>query len=263
MCVSLNTSELNTSDPSLTLLQALHHQPLLVVLRAEQPLQLTATLERLECSGLRHVELAWSPHPAWISQVMELVRQFPSLSLGAASVCTPAGVDAAGQAGLRYVVSPVLDAALLRRARKHELALVPGVMSPSEVHQARLLGCSLVKLFPAANLGLHYWRRLRQPLGDLPACIAAGGLGLADVEPWLQAGVDAVALGGGMDPLADGPRLRDLLAGITRSCTDPAGAADGRPAPGPPSPPPSAPPAAAHRDRGGPSPPGWWPHRQR
>jgi 2-dehydro-3-deoxyphosphogluconate aldolase/(4S)-4-hydroxy-2-oxoglutarate aldolase len=243
---------LNTSDPALTLLNALHRQPLLVVLRAEQPLQLTATLERLERSGLRHVELAWSPHPDWTAQVRQLVRQFPNLSLGAASVCTPAGVDAAGQAGLSYVVSPVLDAALLRRAQAQGLALVPGVMSPSEVHQARLLGCSLVKLFPAATLGLHYWRRLRQPLGDLPACIAAGGLGLADVQPWLQAGVDAVALGGGLDPLVDGERLRALLAGITRSCTDPAGAADGRPAPGPPSPPPSAPPAAARRDRGGP-----------
>jgi 2-dehydro-3-deoxyphosphogluconate aldolase/(4S)-4-hydroxy-2-oxoglutarate aldolase len=253
----------NTSDPALTLLHALHRQPLLVVLRAEQPLQLTATLERLERSGLRHVELAWSPHPAWTSQVRQLVRQFPSLSLGAASVCTPAGVDAAGQAGLRYVVSPILDVTLLRRAQEQGLALVPGVFSPSEVHQARLLGCPLVKLFPAANLGPHYWRSLRQPLGDLPACIAAGGLGLADVQPWLQAGVDAVALGGGLDPLADGARLSALLAGITRSCTDPAGAADGRPAPGPPSPPPSALPAAARMDRGGPSPPGWWPHRQR
>jgi 2-dehydro-3-deoxyphosphogluconate aldolase / (4S)-4-hydroxy-2-oxoglutarate aldolase len=242
----------STSDPALTLLHALHRQPLLVVLRSEQPLELTATLARLERSGLRHVELAWSPHPDWTCQVRQLARRFPSLSLGAASVCTPAGVDAAGQAGLRYVVSPVLDAALLRRAQKQGLALVPGVMSPSEVHQARQLGCSLVKLFPAANLGPHYWRRLRQPLGDVPACIAAGGLCLADVEPWLQAGVDAVALGGGLDPLADGARLRALLAGITRNCTDPAGAADGRPAPGLPSPPPWAPPAAAHRDRGGP-----------
>jgi 2-dehydro-3-deoxyphosphogluconate aldolase/(4S)-4-hydroxy-2-oxoglutarate aldolase len=243
---------LNTSDPALTLLHALHHQPLLVVLRAEQPLQLIATLELLEGSGLRHVELAWTSHPDWTAQVRHLARQFPSLSLGAASVCTPAGLDAAGQAGLSYVVSPVLDAALLRRAQAQGLALVPGVMSPSEVHQARLLGCSLVKLFPAANLGPHYWRRLRQPLGDLPACIAAGGLGLEDVQPWLQAGLDAVALGGGLDPLADGERLRALLAAITRSCTDPAGAADGRPAPGPPSPPPSAPPAATRRDRGDP-----------
>jgi|LakMenEpi03Aug12_release.lakeMendotaPanAssembly.Ray.scaffolds.fasta_scaffold178570_2 2-dehydro-3-deoxyphosphogluconate aldolase/(4S)-4-hydroxy-2-oxoglutarate aldolase len=242
----------NTSDPALKLREALHRQPLLVVLRADQPVELTAILERLERCGLRHVELAWSPHPDWIAQVGQLARQFPSLCLGAASVCTLVGVDAAANAGLSYVVSPILDAALLRRAQEQGLALVPGVMSPSEVHRARVLGCSLVKLFPAANLGPDYWRRLREPLGGLPACIAAGGLGLADVQPWLQAGVDAVALGGGLDPLVDGERLRALLAAITRRCTGPAGAADGQPEPGPPSPPPSAPPVAAHRGHGGP-----------
>jgi 2-dehydro-3-deoxyphosphogluconate aldolase / (4S)-4-hydroxy-2-oxoglutarate aldolase len=109
------------------------------------------------------------------------------------------------------VVSPILDAELLQRARRLGLVLVPGVLSPSEVHQARQLGCRLVKLFPAASVGPDYWRRLRQPLGGLPACIAAGGLAPADVEPWLQAGVDAVALGGGLDPAAGWDQLSALL----------------------------------------------------
>jgi len=242
----------STSDPALTLLQALHRQPLLVVLRAEQPLQLSGRLAWLEQIGLRHVEVAWTPHPDWTAQVRELALLYPRLRLGAASVCTPAGVEDAARAGLAYVVSPVLDAVLLRRAQQLQLALVPGVMSPSEVHQARQLGCALVKLFPAASLGLPYWQRLRQPLGGLPACIAAGGLGVADVQPWLQAGVDAVALGGALESQGGQEQLAALVKGITRSCTDPAAAADGRPAPGPPSPPPSAPPAATRRDRGDP-----------
>jgi 2-dehydro-3-deoxyphosphogluconate aldolase/(4S)-4-hydroxy-2-oxoglutarate aldolase len=45
----------------------------------------------------------------------------------------------------------------------------------------------------------------------LPACIAAGGLAPADVEAWLQAGVDAVALGGALDPVADWDQLSALL----------------------------------------------------
>jgi len=202
---------LSTSDPALTLLAALHHQPLLVVLRAEQPQALEVKLEHLQRLGLRHVELAWTPHPDWVAQVIELARRFPRLALGAASVCTAAGVEAAARAGLAYVVSPILDAELLQRARRLGLVLVPGVLSPSEVHQARQLGCRLVKLFPAASVGPHYWRRLRQPLGGLPACIAAGGLVPADVEPWLQAGVDAVALGGGLDPVAGWDQLSALL----------------------------------------------------
>ena len=71
-------------------------------------------------------------------------------------------------------------------------------MTPSEVNQAREWGCRVVKLFPAISLGMHYWSRLAPPLGPLPFCIAAGGLAPADGIPWLEAGVDAVALGGSL-----------------------------------------------------------------
>jgi 2-dehydro-3-deoxyphosphogluconate aldolase/(4S)-4-hydroxy-2-oxoglutarate aldolase len=56
-------------------------------------------------------------------------------------------------------------------------------------------GAPAVKLYPAATLGLGYWPSLAGPLQPLPFCIAAGGLAIADVRPWMAAGVDAVALG--------------------------------------------------------------------
>ena len=88
-------------------------------------------------------------------------------------------------------------------------------MSPSEVHGARRRGCAVVKLFPAVSVGREYWRRLREPLGTpLPFCIAAGGLQRQDVLPWLQAGVDAVALGSGLDGLDDAATWRELLAAL-------------------------------------------------
>jgi 2-dehydro-3-deoxyphosphogluconate aldolase/(4S)-4-hydroxy-2-oxoglutarate aldolase len=159
--------------------------------------------------GLVHVEIAWRDQSGWSQACSELVRRFPGLRLGAASVCTAAAVAAAARAGLGYAVSPVLDPNLQLDAERHGLTLVPGVMTPSEVHTARRLGCRLVKLFPAATLGISYWARLREPLGDdLPFCIAAGGLAPQEVKPWLEGGVDAVTLG---SRLADPGELIDLL----------------------------------------------------
>jgi len=183
-----------------------------VVLRADQPLQLTPQLERLDGIGLRHVELAWTDHPQWCAQAAGLVRRFSRLRLGAASVCGLEALEATQAAGLGYAVSPVLDAELLQASRARGLALVPGVFSPGEVHRARRLGCPLVKLFPAASLGPGFWPRLRGPLGGLPACIAAGGLAVDDVEPWLAAGVDAVALGGRLDSPAAWEALALLVS---------------------------------------------------
>ncbi|MDA1205276.1 MAG: bifunctional 4-hydroxy-2-oxoglutarate aldolase/2-dehydro-3-deoxy-phosphogluconate aldolase, partial [Cyanobacteria bacterium] len=135
------------------------------MLRPGEPLRAVPTLERLQELGLIHVEIAWQPTPGWADQMQELIVRFPALELGAASVCQLQGVADAAAAGCRYAVSPLLDLELQRRASELELLLVPGVMSPSEVHQARRLGCGIVKLFPAVSAGINHWRRLREPLG--------------------------------------------------------------------------------------------------
>jgi 2-dehydro-3-deoxyphosphogluconate aldolase/(4S)-4-hydroxy-2-oxoglutarate aldolase len=196
------------------LIRSLRGQPLLIVLRPAQPLEAVPTLERLQALGLRHVEVAWQPQPGWGEQMAELVCRFSDLELGAASVCQLQGVADAAAAGCRYAVSPVFDPILLQEAARADLVLVPGVMTASEVHHARQLGCAIVKLFPAVSVGIDHWRRLREPLAaPLPFCIAAGGLKPADVGPWLEGDVDAVALGSGLEGLEDEP-WRQLLAAL-------------------------------------------------
>jgi len=170
------------------------------------------------------VEIAWQPGDAWITGCRVLLESFPELSLGAASIRTPEAVDAAAAAGFAYAVSPVADRSLVERAAERGLALVPGVMSPTEVHAAMAWGCPIVKLFPAAPLGPAYWRRLREPLGGaLPFCIAAGGLTMADIDRWLEGGVDAVALGSALldergEP-TDAPWAAPLAAVLARLST--------------------------------------------
>jgi len=212
MSGSLSTSEPQT--PESDLIAALHRQPLLVVLRSIEPLALLPQIERLQALGIHQVELAWSPHLQWVQQCQALQERFPQMAFGSASICSLAGLDATAAAGLRYAVSPVLDRSLVERAKELGLALVPGVMTPSEVHQAREWGCRVVKLFPAISLGKDYWSRLAPPLGPLPFCIAAGGLAPADGIPWLEAGVDAVALGGSLAQGAAWEALEALVEGL-------------------------------------------------
>jgi 2-dehydro-3-deoxyphosphogluconate aldolase / (4S)-4-hydroxy-2-oxoglutarate aldolase len=186
------------------------------VLRPRDLPQARCQLDALQAAGLVHSELEVQASPAWVSMVLQLVAAYPGLRLGAASVLSLAELDAAMAAGLRYAVSPILSQELLARAGAADYPLVPGVFTPTEVHQARLWGAALVKLFPAHAVGPGYWPGLRGPLGPLPCCIAAGGLGVDDVEPWLRAGVDAVALGSRLfdnsagEPVLD-PRLPTLL----------------------------------------------------
>ena len=179
-------------------MESLHRQPVLAVLRPRNADEARLQLQLLQQAGLRHVELAVSLDPAWPPLVRSLARDFPGLRLGAASVRCIAGLEAAMAAGLGYAVSPILERSLLQRAAAAALPFVPGVFTPSEVALAVAWGAPAVKLYPAMSLGAHYWRLLSGPLQPLPFCIAAGGLAVRDVACWLEAGVNAVALGGSL-----------------------------------------------------------------
>lgn len=176
-------------------MSGLRRLPLLAVLRPKSLEQARLQLTQLQQAGLSHVELAVQLTPEWRQMASALVREFTDLQLGAASVRCSAGLAAACEAGLGYAVSPILDPELLEQAAAASITLVPGVFSPTEIAAAVRWGAPAVKLYPAAALGANYWRSLAGPLHPLPFCIAAGGLAVADAEPWLAAGVNALALG--------------------------------------------------------------------
>ena len=200
-------------------MSGLRRLPLLAVLRPNSLEQARLQLSQLQQAGLSHVELAVQLTPEWRQMASALVREFPGLQLGAASVRCSAGLAAACEAGLGYAVSPILDPELLEQAAAASITLVPGVFSPTEIAAAVRWGAPAVKLYPAAALGANYWRSLAGPLHPLPFCIAAGGLAVADAEPWLAAGVNALALGSSLfagDALD--PALSSLVVKLRSKC---------------------------------------------
>ena len=189
------------------LIDSLRSNPLLVVLRPSQadcsaPLleqaPLLRLIDQLTAAGVIHLEIAWSAHPRWLVLMRELKVRYPGLHLGVASITSEVALRSTLELDLAYAMSPCLDLELLAMARRHDQLLVPGVFSPSEFLQAAKAGCELVKLFPAGTLGIDYLRQLSAPMEPLPHVIAAGGLGAADLDPWLSAGYHAVALGRGV-----------------------------------------------------------------
>jgi len=205
----------NTFSP-LELIASLRRQPLVAVLRCSESREALASIDQLQSLGVHHLELAWSEAPGWIDHCLRIRELYPNLHVGAASVCGSRALEDCAAAGLGFAMSPILEMELVRQAERLGITLVPGVLTPTEVDRARRLGCRLVKLFPAATLGLTYWRQLQGPLGALPFCIAAGGLQPSAVPDWLEAGVDAVALGGALfdrtaSPARPNPALRGLV----------------------------------------------------
>ena len=174
------------------LVASLQHQPLLLVIRPE-PDDLAASgsglldqVKQLHAAGLRHLEVAWVDQPGWMGFMQRVQDHCPGLNLGAASVTVSKALNDLSRLDLSYAMAPCWCPELVEQARELGVLLVPGVFSPTEVHQAMRFGCRVVKLFPAANLGPGYWSRLQAPLGPLPFVIAAGGLEVSDLPVWLE-----------------------------------------------------------------------------
>ncbi|GAA5117359.1 bifunctional 4-hydroxy-2-oxoglutarate aldolase/2-dehydro-3-deoxy-phosphogluconate aldolase [Alloalcanivorax gelatiniphagus] len=117
------------------------------------------------------------------------------LVVGAGTVLTDRQVDQALEAGARFIVSPGLSAAVVRRCQAAGVPVVPGVATPTEVMQALDLGLDTVKFFPAeANGGLPTIKALAAAFPQV-RFVPTGGI-TADTAPAYLAHPSVVAVGG-------------------------------------------------------------------
>ncbi|WP_129788706.1 bifunctional 4-hydroxy-2-oxoglutarate aldolase/2-dehydro-3-deoxy-phosphogluconate aldolase [Promicromonospora panici] len=88
-----------------------------------------------------------------VDAIRAVAKNHPDVVVGAGTVTTAQQVDDVAAAGARYIVSPGLSAAVVRRAQEHGITVLPGIATPSEIMAALDLGIDVVKLFPASVVG--------------------------------------------------------------------------------------------------------------
>jgi 2-dehydro-3-deoxyphosphogluconate aldolase/(4S)-4-hydroxy-2-oxoglutarate aldolase len=127
--------------------------------------------------------------------VLRRLAERDDLVVGAGTVLTDRQVDQAIEAGARFVVSPGLSAAVVRRCQDAGVPVVPGVATPSEIMAALDLGLDTVKFFPAeANGGLATIKALAAAFPQV-RFMPTGGI-TVDSAPAYLAHSSVAAVGG-------------------------------------------------------------------
>jgi 2-dehydro-3-deoxyphosphogluconate aldolase/(4S)-4-hydroxy-2-oxoglutarate aldolase len=129
-----------------------------------------------------------------IPGAIELVREFAAsreLIIGAGTVLTVEQARAAVDAGAVFLVSPVVDPAVIQEAERLGVAMMPGCATPTEMLTAHRAGAVLQKLFPAPGTGPAF---VAQTLGPLPflRIVPTSGVTLENAQAYLRAGSHAV-----------------------------------------------------------------------
>ena len=165
------------------------------VIRAASADAAVAVVEALVQAGLTVAEITMTV-PNAIDAIGSVAKRFGGQVLvGAGTVTDAESVRRAVDAGAEFIVSPCLVPEVIDAARRAEVAVLPGALTPTEVFEAFRLGGGMVKVFPAQSVGGGaYLRALRGPFPDIPL-VPTGGVTLDNVREMFDAGAAAVGVG--------------------------------------------------------------------
>jgi 2-dehydro-3-deoxyphosphogluconate aldolase / (4S)-4-hydroxy-2-oxoglutarate aldolase len=149
--------------------------------------------------GIPIVELTMTV-PGALGVVTELSRTHPKLIVGAGTVLDIETARACLDAGVAFVTSPGMDAKIVEFTAKHNVAAIPGALTPTEVMMAHNAGADLIKIFPCAAVGgPTYIKALKAPFPHVPF-IASGGVTQTSASGYIRAGAAALGIRGELIP---------------------------------------------------------------
>ena len=114
------------------------------------------------------------------------MAEVPGGVVGAGTLLTPADVKAAKAAGAKFGVSPGATERLLDACAEHDLPLLAGAATASEIMWLLEQGYTVAKFFPAEQAGgAAYLKSIAAPLPQMKFC-PTGGIGLNNARDYLS-----------------------------------------------------------------------------
>lgn len=156
--------------------------PVLTVAREDDAVPLAKALVG---GGLRVLEVTLRTEAA-LPAIARIRAEVAGAVVGAGTVTTPDELELLEEYGAMFAVSPGFDPVLVRLALDGRLPYLPGVATASEIMQARRLGYTHLKFFPAeAAGGIAALRSFHGPFPDISFC-PTGGIGPDNLAAYLD-----------------------------------------------------------------------------
>ena len=119
--------------------------PVVVIDDVAQAIPLAEAIAR---AGGKAIEITLRT-PAGLGAIEAIAKSDVDIIVGAGTVLDRDALDRAVDAGSEFLISPGLNSDLVKYAQEKSVAMIPGIMTPSEVQAAMALGLDTVKFFPA------------------------------------------------------------------------------------------------------------------
>jgi 2-dehydro-3-deoxyphosphogluconate aldolase/(4S)-4-hydroxy-2-oxoglutarate aldolase len=165
------------------------------VIRASSAEEARFAAEAVCDGGIPIVEITMTV-PGALGVISQLVKELPQVLVGGGTVLDAKMARKCADVGAQFLVTPGFDARTVAAARKLNLLIMAGALTPTEVIAAWKSGADFVKIFPCGNLGgPNYIKALKGPLPQVPL-VPTGGVNLETAGDYLRAGAAALGVGG-------------------------------------------------------------------
>ena len=169
-------------------------EPVLGIVRGLNESCLEGVVEAAFTGGLRFLEITLNT-PDALHLITKINTKYTQLQIGAGTVLSVEEAKKAIDAGAKYIVAPNFNEEVSIFCAQNKIAYFPGALTPTEIKKAWDAGATMVKVFPASQMGPDYFKVIKGPFDQIKL-MAVGGVNPANTKDYLGAGANAVALGG-------------------------------------------------------------------
>jgi 2-dehydro-3-deoxyphosphogluconate aldolase/(4S)-4-hydroxy-2-oxoglutarate aldolase len=170
-------------------------EKIVAIVRMKEQIEVPAFINSLINGGIKVLEIT-SNTPGFSEEIAN-ARSLHSQSgvlIGAGTVTNIEIAKEAIKAGAQFLVTPNTNIEVIKIAHTHDIPVLMGAVTPTEVCVAIENGADIIKLFPAGSLGINYFKSIKAPLNKVDFFVV-GGINLSNIKDWMEAGAAGVGLG--------------------------------------------------------------------
>jgi 2-dehydro-3-deoxyphosphogluconate aldolase/(4S)-4-hydroxy-2-oxoglutarate aldolase len=168
------------------------HRLVAIVRLPEQQL-VAATLACLVEGGVEVLEITANT-PGYCEEITQARQKYANVLIGAGTIINLQRAKQAVAAGAQFLVTPNTNAEVVEFAHANDIPVLMGALTPTEIALAIEMQADMIKLFPAGELGLKYFKGIQGPFSDTPF-FPVGGIGQHNVSDWFKQGAAGVGVG--------------------------------------------------------------------
>ena len=132
--------------------EVLATSPVVPLVQSNNPEEAVKISAALLEGGLKVLEVVLRTDEAF-DCLEKIAKEFPDVQVGAGTVLSVEHAQRAIDCGAKFIVAPGLSEDVVKLTQSHDMPILPGIATATELQTAWNMGLRTVKLFPASLVG--------------------------------------------------------------------------------------------------------------